>query len=86
MTGTHRMHGRGEDCNKIVVEKPERNRPVGTPRVSLEDNIKTELKETWHEIVKFVPLAVVYFRKLVVFYSVTTTGNVCILEFGDTGG
>jgi len=37
--------GRGEACNRILVEKPEGKRPLGRPRRRLEDNIKIDLQE-----------------------------------------
>ena len=35
----------GRGVHKVLVEKPERKRPLGRPRRRWEDNIKMDLKE-----------------------------------------
>jgi hypothetical protein len=38
---------RGEKCTyKVLVEKPERKRPLGRPRCRREDGIRIDLRET----------------------------------------
>jgi hypothetical protein len=34
-----------EECDRILVEKPEGKRPLGRPRCWSEDNIKMDLRE-----------------------------------------
>jgi hypothetical protein len=36
------------DALKVLVEKPEGNKPLGRPMYRWEDNIKTDLKEIQH--------------------------------------
>jgi hypothetical protein len=38
-------HGEKRNAYKVFIGKPERMRPLGRPRRSLEDNIKTDLRE-----------------------------------------
>jgi len=37
--------GRGEECNRVLVEKPEGKRLLGRPRRRLKYNIKMDLQE-----------------------------------------
>ena len=41
---THEEHNM-RDLYRVLVQKPNKNRPLGIPRRSLEDNNKTHLKE-----------------------------------------
>jgi hypothetical protein len=45
MSKTHSMLGEIRNTYKILVEKPERKRPLRTPRQRWEDTIKMDLKE-----------------------------------------
>jgi len=38
-------YGEGRDVHRVLVGKPERKRPLGRPRRSLEDNIKMDRQE-----------------------------------------
>ena len=40
-----RAWGEGRDVHRVLVGKPERKRPLGRPRRSLEDNIKMDRQE-----------------------------------------
>jgi hypothetical protein len=42
---------------KILVGKPERKGPVGSPRCRWEDNIRMDLRETWWEGVDWMHLS-----------------------------
>ena len=37
--------GEGRDVHRVLVGKPEGNRPLGRPRHRWEDNIKTDLQD-----------------------------------------
>ena len=37
--------GKGEECTRVLVGKPEGKRPLGRPRRRWEDNIRLELQE-----------------------------------------
>jgi len=37
--------GKGKRCLRVLVEKPEGKRPLGTPRNRWKDNIETDLQE-----------------------------------------
>jgi hypothetical protein len=39
------MNGEKTNIYRILIGKPERNRPLGRSRRRLEDNIKTDLRE-----------------------------------------
>jgi hypothetical protein len=39
------MHGEMRNVHKILVGKPERKRPLGTPRHRWEDNVKIDSME-----------------------------------------
>jgi hypothetical protein len=38
-------YGEGRGVHRVLVTKPERNRPLGTPRLRRENNIKMDLQE-----------------------------------------
>jgi hypothetical protein len=42
---------------KILVGKPEGKRPLGRPKHRCEDNITTNLKEIWWQVVDWIHLA-----------------------------
>jgi len=45
------MHGEMRIPYKVLVGKPQRQRPHGRPRRTLEDNIKMDLTETgWEDV------------------------------------
>jgi hypothetical protein len=58
MGRTRSPHGEEVRCIRILVGKPEGKRPLGTPRIRCEDNIKMNLKEVgcegmdWSELVQ----------------------------------
>jgi hypothetical protein len=45
MGSTCCTHGKKRNAYRILVEKPEGNRPIGSPRRRWEDSIKTDLRE-----------------------------------------
>jgi len=45
MSGACSTYWEGRDAHRVLVEKPEGNRPLGRPRRSWEDNIKMDLQE-----------------------------------------
>jgi hypothetical protein len=49
----------GEDMKmcKVLVGKPERNTPLGTPRLRWEDEIRMDLRETGWGSVEWIHLA-----------------------------
>jgi hypothetical protein len=57
MGGAFSMHGRDENCMKILARKPEDKRPVGRHRHKWEDNIKIDLWEVGWEGVNWMHLA-----------------------------
>jgi hypothetical protein len=50
-------HGTERNAYKILVGKPERNRPLGRPRRRWKDNIRTDLREIVWEGVDWIRLA-----------------------------
>jgi len=43
--------GPKRNADRVLVEKPQRNRPLGRPRRRWEDNIEVNLKEkTWERV------------------------------------
>jgi len=56
-TGYVARMGKMRNAGKIFVGKPERKRQVGRYRRTLEDNIRTDLKEIGSEIVDSMHLA-----------------------------
>jgi hypothetical protein len=45
MDGAYSMYGEEERCYRVMVGKPEGNRPLGRPRRRWENNIKINLQE-----------------------------------------
>ena len=45
MSGACSMYGAEKGVHRVLVGKPERQRPHGRPRHRWEDNIKTDLQE-----------------------------------------
>jgi hypothetical protein len=43
---TCNTHGRGQECVRVLMGKPEGKRPLGRPRRRLEDAIGMDLRET----------------------------------------
>jgi hypothetical protein len=43
--------GEGRDIYKVLVGRPECERPLGRPRRRWEDNIKMDLREMWIDVV-----------------------------------
>jgi hypothetical protein len=55
--GTCGTHGRGEECVKGFMRKPEGNRPLGRPRRRWEDGIRMDFRETGWGSVDWIQLA-----------------------------
>jgi hypothetical protein len=49
--------GERRNIYKILVGKPERKRLLGKPRRRWDHNIRTNLRETWLEVVNWIHLA-----------------------------
>jgi hypothetical protein len=49
--------GEGRDVYRVLVGKPEGNRPLGSPRLRWEDNIKIDLHEVGCGGVDWIELA-----------------------------
>jgi hypothetical protein len=45
MGRAYNAHGEKKNAYRILVGKPEEKRPLGTPRLKWEDNIKIDLRE-----------------------------------------
>jgi hypothetical protein len=57
MGRTCSTNGGGEECNRILVGKPEGKRPLGRPRRRWVDNIKMDLREIGWDGVDWIDLA-----------------------------
>jgi hypothetical protein len=51
------LDGEGRGVYRVLVEKPERNRPLGRPRHIREDNIKMDLQEVGCADMDWIELA-----------------------------
>jgi hypothetical protein len=49
--------GEGRGAFRVLVGRPEGRRPLGRPRLRLEDNIKTDLQEVGWEGVDWIDMA-----------------------------
>jgi hypothetical protein len=49
--------GEGRGLYRVLMEKPEGNRPLGIPRRRWEDNIKMELQEVGCTVMEWIELA-----------------------------
>ena len=54
-TGHVALTGESRGVYRILVGKPEGNRPLGRPKSRCEDNIKTDLQEVgaWTRLIRF---------------------------------
>jgi len=59
MGGACGTYGREESGYRVMIEKPEKKKPLGRPRCKWEDNIKTDLQEVrWGAWTGFIWLSV----------------------------
>jgi hypothetical protein len=57
MVGAFSGYGEGRGVYRVTVGKPEEKRPLGKPRRSWEDNIKTDLQDVGCGVVDLIELA-----------------------------
>jgi hypothetical protein len=57
MGGACSADGEGRSVYKVLVVKPEGKRPLGTPRLRWEDNIKVDLQEVGCGVMDWIWLA-----------------------------
>jgi hypothetical protein len=68
MGRAYSMHGKKRNLYRILVEKPERKKPLGRPRCRWEDNIAVDLREIgggdmgWIDVARALVNAAMNFR------------------------